>query len=460
MTTDAVVTTPMPELREYQKFGSNWLFQKLRANLYDQQGLGKTPQALDAISKLGAFRVLVHCPKRAIGVWRYEAKIWAPNYRVVEYTGNPLTRNLVWEVLKSSEPIIVISNWAFSEELRLRLDEIQAKWNVLVGDEIHSAGLLNRNSNTFKTMEKTNADAMFLLTGSPTPHGCVDYWPTLHLLEKSRFRSFWKFVNEYAIIERTPFGTNIRRVPREPQRFRDEIVTPYSLRRFKSDVLTELPKKQKQVIKLEMTPKQAKAYREIAKDMLTRADNGEFVLTPNILTRNQRLRQVLVCPRLIGIEDDGAAIDALLSSVYEESSPFAVFTPFRGAAEIIAERLHKIIGSENVYLVTGGMSEDELDFQVRGFQSSESNTKAIVATIASATSWTAHAASYGYFVGFEWSPDANEQAEDRLHRFGQLNPCNYQYFAHTDTIEDRVQEVVDGKFDAHNVIFDRKDLLP
>lgn len=453
--------TPNAALRTYQQEAVDRLVKEKRFLLYDQQGLGKTPETLVAINELEAWRVLVHCPKRAIGVWRHEAAIWLPDHRIVEYTGKPAERELAWKKLYEDVPIIVICNWVFAEELRKRMEQESpnSTWNVVVADEIHSAGLLNRTSNTFKTFERIRTQSMFLLTGSPTPRGCVDYWPPLHILHPQEFKSFWKFVNQWAIVERTEFGTNIRRHPRDIEKFKQEIVHRYSLRRFKSDVLHDLPPKQRQVVRLEMTPKQAKAYKELATEMMTYADENNIILTPNVLARDQRLRQLLVCPRLLGIDDNGAAMDALHSTVCEESNPFAVFTPFRGAAEYIAGLLHKVVGSENVYLITGGMSEDELDYQVRSFQNSPRDTRAIVATIASATSWTAHAASNGYFVGFEWSHDANEQAEDRLHRFGQHDPCNFWYFAHSGTIEDRVEELVDDKYISHNIVFDRKEFL-
>ena len=63
---------------EYQATGSMFL-----ANgghlLADEPGLGKSKQALEAASQMGARTILVVCPAIAVGVWKTEAAKWRPD---------------------------------------------------------------------------------------------------------------------------------------------------------------------------------------------------------------------------------------------------------------------------------------------------------------------------------------------------------------------------------------------
>ena len=66
----------MKTLHKYQEEGAGFLTDGGQL-LADQPGLGKTLQAIEAMKRLGARRVLIVCPAVALGVWRDElADCW------------------------------------------------------------------------------------------------------------------------------------------------------------------------------------------------------------------------------------------------------------------------------------------------------------------------------------------------------------------------------------------------
>ena len=69
------------ELRAYQREGSAFLRKRPRALLADEQGLGKSAQALCALRE-GDRTVVIACPSSVKAVWAYECGRWAPGRSV------------------------------------------------------------------------------------------------------------------------------------------------------------------------------------------------------------------------------------------------------------------------------------------------------------------------------------------------------------------------------------------
>ena len=66
----------------------------------------------------------------------------------------------------------------------------------------------------------------------------------LNLLNPDKFKAYWPFVNSYCITIQTPFGKQIERNPRNIAEFR-KMLDNYMVRRLKSEVLHDLPGKQR-----------------------------------------------------------------------------------------------------------------------------------------------------------------------------------------------------------------------
>jgi SNF2 family DNA or RNA helicase len=111
-------------------------------------------------------------------------------------------------------------------------------------------------------------------------------------------------------------------------------------------------------------------------------------------------------------------------------------------------------------MIKGQQTTEEIRKTTQGFQRDRSVRKALVYTIKSGASFTAHSASTAFFVGYEWSAIDNLQAEDRIHRLGQTDPVNIYYFMHKNTIvDDMVMQKLDDKQMAANWILRPDEVL-
>ncbi len=68
----------MQKLYDFQKTGITFLKSKSHALLADEQGLGKTAQAVISARELGLTKILVICPASVKYNWKKEIDKWAP----------------------------------------------------------------------------------------------------------------------------------------------------------------------------------------------------------------------------------------------------------------------------------------------------------------------------------------------------------------------------------------------
>lgn len=436
-------------LLPYQEKDVDIMTTKKRLINANEPGLGKTLETLEAVRRLGSDRIFVVCPKIAAGVWRDEALKWF-GWESIIMTGTPTQRRAQREQFVRSDCKLLITNYAQLKEIV----EVFPTWDTIIADEAHLGGLLNHKTQKFKLMKKLKSNHLFLLTGTPMRKGPQDFWSMLHLLDPTRFRSYWSFVHRNCIVINNGFGKEILGKPKDPLKF-NTMLKHYMIRNLKKDVLKELPPKRRQMIKVQMTKKQRKKYEELYQEMMTLLDTDEVLLTPNIMTRDLRLRQLLVCPRMLDIHEDGAALDALVEELIPEEFSIGravvVATPFRKAIPFIRERLEEAFPDAFIEEIHGQIKEHPSTVAQR-FEL-HSGPKILLYTIKSGASWTAVSASTGFMLGYEWSVEDNTQAEDRLHRKGQLNRVHWKYILHENTVDEAVASKLDEKQNAQNWTF-------
>lgn len=444
------------QLRDYQKRDVTFMAEHKRVLNANEPGLGKTLEALTVLSELGSTKTLVICPKIATGVWQSEAKRWY-GWDSIIMTGTPKKRKEQRREFYDENLPILITNFAL-------LNEIQAmnqEWNTIIVDEAHLGGLLNRKSQKFKLMKKLESTNLFILTGTPVRKGPHDLWSLLHLLYPKTFRSYWRYIDTYCVAIDTPFGKEIAGRPKNAAAFK-EMLSNYMVRNTKTEVLKDLPVKQRQAFPLELEGRQKQLYDELLAEMLLNLDSGEILLTPNRMTQDLRLRQLLVCPRLLGIDEDGIALTTLVEYLipreFDAKRAVVIGTPFRQAIPYIVERLEKAFPDSTIEQIHGGIKENANDVAKR-FQAIPGYKKILIYTIKAGASWTAHTASTGFMLGYEWDANDNTQAEDRIHRIGQENKVFWYYLLHKDTVDEAVISKLNEKVDAINWCLRAQDML-
>jgi len=436
-------------LRPYQQAGVDFLVHTRRAILADEPGLGKTAQALVAANRLGIDRMLVVAPKTAAGVWADERDTWDPyGPEIVIYQG---ARRHKQSSLRDSR--IFVTNYSL-----LRETLSGTYWPLIVWDEAHK--LKDRHAKTLFRVVKTYVSARnhFFLTGSPIRHSAGDLWPLLNIINPGQWGSYWDFVQEFCSVWHDEFGWHVEGVHND-EALRAKLQS-IMLRRRKEDELPGLPPKQRQFIPLEMARAQQQAYTQLAQEWVTETTTG-LLAVPTKLALLTRLRQLLVHPALIGIDAPSAAFDALRDQAVTNGEPIVVYTPFPSVFPLLVDMFDKMHWKH--WVVKGGMSPQQMSANVRSFQLAQEPERALFVSLGSAISFTANAASTSYHLGFDWSPDVNVQAEDRLHRESagrrKANFVLNRYFVHPKTVDSHLRKVLERKTSWARLILDPEQLL-
>lgn len=441
------------KLRDYQKEGVEFLVSKRRAYLADDAGLGKTVTILETVNRLDGYPLLVIAPKMALYTWRKELDKWYGLPSIV-YTGKPYERKELWADFVYGGFPMLVTNYALVSEILEKTLATERKWGTVVADEIHLGGLLNKDTQTFKKVKALcrTSQNFFPITATPIRRNPADLWAPLHLINPDRFASYWRFVYTYCMVIEDTFGKSIEPLPKNPMQLK-QLLNWYMIRRLKKDVLPELPPTTRQPMIVEMTPKQAKTYKKLSEEAIV-ATKSSIIVTPNEVTKILRLRQLLVTPQILGIDDIGGALEVLPELIMEEfdrGKPVVIFTPFVSAIDFIVERLVDTIENlSDVYVIKGKMGASEIFRESQKFQNNPDPRRVLICSIKSSASYDAYAASACFFLGCEWSSIDNEQAEARLHRLGQEDKVHAYYITHLGTVDELVMQRLDDKARASN----------
>ncbi len=93
-------------LHPFQRAGVRYALERRRTFIADEQGLGKTVQALATIEADGAFPAVVVCPASMKLMWAREASIWLPDRRVAVLDGRTAS---TWSDETAAAEIVVLN---------------------------------------------------------------------------------------------------------------------------------------------------------------------------------------------------------------------------------------------------------------------------------------------------------------------------------------------------------------
>lgn len=414
----------MADLFPYQQQDLEFLKQWGRSANFSEPGVGKTPVGVRLIQELQGLPCLIIVPNVVRYHWEDEIKKF--------WVGTPPS---VAQYPDTAD-ITIVNYERFRMDFEKYFSKVRYKMAIL--DEAHR--IKNRKAKTTKFAYKLNAEYMHLITGTPITKQIDDLWSYLHILFPKQFKSYWRFVERYAIIHNNGFGREIVGV--NPNRLRElqNILNQFSVRHTKKEILPHLPDKVYQTLEVDLLPEQKKAYKQMVRYMLTQLPDGEWVEASTVATQILRLRQIALSTALIG--DDPPGQSAKLHSLLEllearNKAPTVIMTYFKTWANIMVDKLEK--EGYKVVKITG----DENDRQKREAQLAFENGLAdvCVCTISAAgVGIDLVAADTVIFTDLSWSATDNLQAEDRLHRASQTKKVHVVRLFGKDTVDSLVYD--------------------
>jgi superfamily II DNA or RNA helicase len=447
-------------LRDYQRDGLNWLSflwdNGLGGILADDMGLGKTVQTLALIARAAAAgdgKFLVVAPTSVVGNWVTEARRFTPALNAVAVTATEARSDCPLEKLAAGADVVVTSYTL----LRIDFEAYgQIDWAGMILDEAQF--VKNHNSKTHHCARRLGAPFKLAITGTPMENNLMELWSLLSITVPGLFPSPTAFSDYF----RKPIesGNNRERLAVLRRR-----IKPVMLRRTKSQVATELPAKQEQVLTVDLSAKHRKIYdtrlareRQKVLGLLGEWEKNRFQIFRSLTL----LRQLSLHPGLVDGTDlnaGSAKVDFLveqLPQLVAEGHSALVFSQFTGFLSILRSHLD-----------AAGVSYSYLDGAVNGKGRKAAlakfgdgvNQVFLISLKAGGFGLNLTEADYCFLCDPWWSPAAEAQAVDRTHRIGQTRPVTVYRLVSGGTVEEKVVALQQRKRELFNAVMDDGELF-
>jgi hypothetical protein len=422
------------ELQPFQWAGVRYVLDARRTFLADEQGLGKTVEALAALEADDAYPAVVVCPASLKLNWERETRRWLPHRDVAVISGRPAAP-------PTAE--ITILNYEIVAAHREALARQRPK--ALVVDESH----LGKNPQAKRTKAVRRLagaipkDGLVLaLTGTPVLNHAEELVSQLRVLGRLEdFGNGARFTKRFA-------GSLVE------ERLHWHLRRQCFVRRLKSEVLPQLPAKRQVVVPVDLDNQ--REYRLAERDVIAWLRSQPLdlsTLEAKIATtlRAERLAQLGTLQRLAARGKLPAAL-AWIHDFLASGEPLVVFARHREVQDALMERF------PDAAHILGRDSTEKRDAAVAAFQSPDGPQLIVCATRVAAQGITLTRASNVAFLELEWTPAMHDQAEDRCHRIGQRDAVTAWYLLAAGTIDETMAKLIARKRGVIEAVTDGRTL--
>ena len=493
--------------RTYQQVGAKFIEQQRRVLIADEPGLGKTLEAIAGLIESDCWRglILVCAPLTSLRpVWETELKRFAPDAHIT--VGVPAHHDTVWErqeivaqhiehfIENVEQPHVLIIN----PEMVRRSDPqfpilMELEWQAIIMDESHLylSGIKSAKENQTKTgkalmgLKLASDGVKIALSGTPMRGKTRNLWGTLHWLRPNEYTSFWRWADRYLIMTSNRYSSHVvgEIHPWRKDAFYQSL-DGIMLRRTKAEVVKELPPKQRIEIFCDMTDRQEQMYRQMeTKASAELIDMEDEELTAiGVLAVMTRLKQFADCawrnvesPKPVALfrPDTSGKCGVIEEMLVERGIAGNKDERIEGNKIVIASQFTQVIDSLGEWLdaikvdhmkITGSVSEQQRVAITAAFQSQGGPRVLLMNTRAGGVSITLDAYCDEVIIIDEtWTPDDQEQLEDRIHRVSRIHQVTVYYLRAKDSIDEYIaaktlskdtiqKEVLDGRRGVDNLI--------
>ncbi len=415
------------ELRPFQRAGVRYALAQRRTFIADEQGLGKTIEALAALELDGAFPAVVVCPASMKLVWRQECEQWLPERRVAVLDGRSARG---WTAAGAADAELVICNYDIVEAHAERLEARGLR--AAVFDESHycKEPRRKRTQAAIRVSDAVAPDGLRLaLTGTPIMNRPRELVSQLRLI--GRLGDF----GSGAALGRRFRGRDAH------DRLHWHLRAHCYARRTKAEVLPQLPAKRVATVPLALD--NPAEYRLAEADVVAwlrtlPLDLGTLEARVAATLRAEQLARCNYLRRLVARGKLASASDWIADFV-ASGEPLVVFAHHREVQQALLGRFPEAVH------VLGDDDSAARAAAVSAFQRSDGPSLIVCSLHAGAQGITLTRASNVAFLELDWTPARHDQAEDRCHRIGQESAVTAYYLLAPGTLDEHMAGVLHRK---------------
>jgi len=409
----------------YQLDGMAFLYPRYAAILADEMGLGKTMQAISAIRLLmragEVRRALLVCPKPLVSNWRREFALWAPELPIGVIEGERERRQWQWE---HPQAPVKIANYELLMRDRDLLESGGLHFELVVLDEAQR--IKNRNSTTSEVVRAIPRTRGWALTGTPVENSTEDLVGIFEFLAPGFLHS----------------EMEARRM--------GQMARDYVLRRTKELVLSDLPPKIVRDAQLLLTPEQWQTYKIAEQEGVLRlSEMGDELTIQHVFELVLRLKQICNFDPSTGASCKFERLHADLEEIAASGQKAIVFSQWVATLEKLRDRLTSFGPLE----YHGRIPAKQRDAIVENFRNDKDKHVLLMSYGAGSVGINLQFCQYVFLFDRWWNPAVEDQAINRAHRIGSAGPVVVTRMLTEETIEERINQVLEEKRQIFAAIF-------
>lgn len=462
----------------------------------DDMGLGKTIQAISIMLHYRSeWPLLVIAPSTLCGQWKREIERWVPDLApptLPEPVGKRkpkkdkgYTHPVRW-IKDGKVPlggIVDVISYSLLESKREELESVN--YNCIIADECHYL----KNAKAIRTKLAIsigkNAQRKVALSGTPILNCPAELFAQLKFLDVGErlyqavinskpqdqrglnegyklFTNWTQFTTRYCNGHINHFKQWDVRGVSNAKELHSILTQVCMIRRKKEQVLTQLPPKFRNSHYIEIKASDANEIQKILKEIKARTQHLSQLPPAQIrralfemMKQGQMTMEIFRKNAEVKIDGVREYVKEILNN---SDLKFLIFGHHACMLDGIEQELESYAQKMDIpdfhIRIDGNTKSDIRHKLVEYFQTKPQCRVALLSITAAGVGLTLTAASTVIFAEEFWNPGAMLQAEDRVHRIGQLNNCNIYYLVAKGSFDEQMWKTLNRKFKTFGSIID------
>lgn len=417
------------ELFEYQKQGIDFLVNNRGGMLLDEQGLGKTIQALEAVKNTKAKVLVIVCPAIMQGTWLHHVTNLVPK-EITTY-------------IHSYEWYVKLTN------LKPLLKEIKDKEIGVIVDEAHyiKTPTSKRTKTVQYLLSLENIVFKVLLTGTPITRDVDDLFTQLKVFYPNFCRTIFEYRRRYMNCIHSYFGDTFKGFKNDSAKA--EIINYLkhcSLRRTKRSTGLELPSITRTPVFVDINKKIAKESLSIL-DYATKVINGSDDYNMYKTDLAEEASHIASVRKALGVAKVPQTLQYIDHLLQSGTQKLIVFGVHIDVVNLIYEALKANASYKDIktHRIIGATTNTQREKIINEFQNEDTPQIIVANMIACGVGVTLTKAHTVVFAELDFTPSNIMQAEARVHRITQEHIVNSIFMIANESLDAKILGIIREK---------------
>lgn len=415
------------ELFEYQKQGIEFLVSKHGGMLLDEQGLGKTIQALKACEKVDPQVLVIVCPAIMRGTWSHHVSNLIPNS--------------IQTIINSYEWYVKLDNY------KSLIKSIKGKQVAVIVDESHyiKTPTSKRTKTVQHLLSLDNIVFKVLLTGTPVTRDVDDLYTQLKVFYPNFCRSVFEYRKKYMRCIHSYFGDVYKGFKNEYSR--QEIIKylkSCSLRRTKKSAGLNLPSIVRQSVYIDINKKIAKESLSIL-DYATKVINGTQDYAEYKTNLAEEASHIASIRKALGVAKVPQVLQYVEHLLQSDVKKLVLFGVHVDVVNLIYESLKEKYKEIKTHRIIGATTSTQREKIIKEFQELETPQILVANMIACGVGVTLTKSHTVVFAELDFTPSNIMQAEARVHRITQEHIVNSIFMIANESLDAKILDLIKDK---------------